>query len=205
MRTSQILAPCPKDKLALGLLGLKTKPFLRDVFNFHGVFFFLKLKDSSFEFQFFLIMKMPPKFWIGQRGIIQVNWKSLFEAILRGNVWKKSVVLKKLEKFLKTLKKPWVFPHNILQMQRKVQKTKRKKKERKKLLFGILKCLPIYMYYKYYKREGIKSKMFWILPLTCPLFLYRLNFGSNMLVSNSFFPLVGIGNIWELRNVSLYK
>lgn len=185
MRTSQILVPCPKDKLALGLLELKTKPFLRDVFNFHDVFFFLKLKNCSFEFQFFLIAKMPPKFWIGQRGIIQVNWKSLFKVTLRENVWKKSVVLKKPEKFLKTLKKPWVSPHNILQMQSKVQKTKKEKK-RKKLLFGILKCLPIYMYYKSYKRGRLESKIFWVLPLTCSLFLYRLNFGSNTLVSNFF-------------------
>jgi len=48
---------------------------------------------------------MPPKFSIGQRGTIQVNWKSLFEGTLRENVKKKNVVLKKHEKFLKTLRK----------------------------------------------------------------------------------------------------
>lgn len=62
MRTSYILSLYPKDNLALGLLGLKTKSSLRNVFNFHDVLFFLKLKNSYFKFQFFLIVKMPPKF-----------------------------------------------------------------------------------------------------------------------------------------------
>lgn len=127
----RFLALGPKDKLALGFLGLKTKPFFRGVFNFHDVFFFLKLKNSSFKLQFFLIMKMPRKFWAGPRGIIQANWKSLFKGTLRENVWKKSVALKKHEKFLKTLKKPWVFS-TLHTSDAKNRNPKKKKKKKKK-------------------------------------------------------------------------
>lgn len=45
---------------------------------------------------------------------------------------------------------------------------------------------------------------FFKLSLSCPLFSYRLSFGSSMLVSNSFYFLAALWDIWKLSFFFLY-